>query len=108
MNQLRRLRYTFIALIAVLCLLGMQQGAAFHGLSHLAGDDSAGQKKHLPHEKSCEKCVVYAEVGGGAPTTSLAPFKVSAQRAVIASPTHQQQPSISFPGYSARAPPLFL
>lgn len=108
MNHLRRLRFTFIALLAVLCLLGMQQGAAFHGLSHLAGDAAAGQQKHLPHEKTCDKCIVFAEVGGGAPTTSQPAFEVSPQFVVIASFAHQVFLSANPPVYSARAPPISL
>ena len=59
MNHLRHLRFTFIALLAVLCLLGMQQGAAFHGLSHLTQGKSTEQQKQVPHEKTCDKCVIF-------------------------------------------------
>ena len=106
MNRFRRLRHTFLALLAVLCLFGMQQGAAFHGLSHLAEESAAGQQKHLPHSKTCDKCVVYAEVSGGAPTTSRPAFALPAQLAVNIAPTYQFLPAVSPPVYSARAPPL--
>ena len=108
MKSLRRLRFTFLALLAVLCLLGMQQGAAMHGLSHLVGENSTGQQKHLPHEKSCDKCIVYAEVSGGAPTTSHPVFAALSPFVAIALFGPQFLPIASHPVYSARAPPLSL
>ena len=108
MNALRHLRYTIFALLAVLCLLSMQQGAAFHGLSHLAPGDLSGQQKHLPNEKACDKCFVYAELGGGSPTTSPPGLEVPVHFAVIASSAYQPLPSVSTPVYSARAPPLSI
>ncbi len=106
MNRFRHLRHTLFALLAVLCLLGVQQGAAFHGLSHLAEENAPGQQKHLPHSKTCDKCVVYAEVSGGAPTTSHPAFELPAQFAVEAAPAYQFLPAVRPPIYSARAPPI--
>ena len=108
MNTLRRFRFTFIALIAVLCLLGVQQGAAFHGLSHLADENSTGSQKHLPHSKSCDKCIVYAEVSGAGPTTALPALQLPSRQVIIAYPALPLFPSLTLPVYSARAPPLSL
>ena len=108
MHTLRRLRFAFIAFVAVLCLLGVQQAAAFHGLTHLADENSTGSQKHLPHAKSCDKCVVYAEVSGAGPTTSHAALQVPSQFVVIASSARELFPSLTDPVYSARAPPISL
>ena len=108
MHPLRRLRLAFIALIAVLCLLGVQQGAAFHALSHLADGNATGPQKHLPHSKTCDKCVVYAEVSGAGPTTTHAALQIPAQFMVTASAAQYVVPSRTLPAYSARAPPIFL
>lgn len=108
MHTLRRLRFAFIALVAVLCLLGVQQGAAFHGLSHLADESSTGSQKHLPHGKTCDKCIVYAEVSGAGPTTSPPALQVPSRHVVIADAALALFPSLTPPVYSARAPPISL
>lgn len=108
MHTLRRLRFAFIAIVAVLCLLGVQQGAAFHGLSHLADENSTGSQKHLPHSKSCDKCVVYAEVSGAGPTTAHPALPIPSKFAVIAYSTLKRVPAVTLPVYSARAPPISL
>ena len=106
MNPLRHLRYTIVALLAVLCLLGLQYGAAMHGLSHLTAEKSADQQKHLPSDKTCDKCMVYAEIDNGAPTTTHATLDVLAHRIDVAIATPRQLPSSSPTPYSARAPPI--
>ena len=108
MNTLRRFRFTFIALIAVLCLLGVQQGAAFHGLSHLADENSTGSQKHLPHSKSCDKCIVYAEVSGAGPTTAIPALQLPSRQVIVAYAALPLFPSLTPPVYSARAPPISL
>jgi hypothetical protein len=106
MPTLRRLRFAFIALVAVLCLLGVQQCAAFHGLSHLADENSTGTQKHLPHSKSCDKCIVYAEVSGAGPTSAPPALQVPSQFVVSTSAALAFFPSLTLPVYSARAPPI--
>ena len=112
MHILHRFRFAFIArfiaIAAVLCLLGVQQAAAFHSLSHLADDSSAGSQKHQPHAKTCDKCVVYAETSGAGPTTAHPAFQVASPRVVIVSATRLPVPSPTLPAYSARAPPALL
>lgn len=107
-HTLRRLRFALIALVAVLCLLGVQQGAAFHALSHLADENPIGTQKQLPHSKTCDKCIVYAEASGAGPTTTHAALQVPSGFVLIASATLQLSPSLILPVYSARAPPVSL
>ena len=104
---MHRLRFAFIALVAVLCLLGVQQGAAYHALSHLADGESSESQKQLPH-KSCDKCLAYAEASGAAPTTVHAPLQIASQFVAIAPVTQNFFPSLTLPVYSARAPPILL
>lgn len=56
-----------------LVLLFAQQGAVLHALSHLAENRSAhsGEEKHLPHSPACDKCVMYAGLGGAAASAPL-------------------------------------
>ncbi len=107
MYTLHRLRFAFIALVAVLCLLSVQQGAVFHALSHLADEDSTESQKQLPH-KGCDKCIAYAEASGAAPTTVHAPLQIPLQFIAIASAGQRFFPSLTYPVYSARAPPISL
>lgn len=52
-------------LLLAFALLFAQQGAARHALSHLAeAHPQSQQGKHLPHSSACDKCVVYADIGG--------------------------------------------
>jgi hypothetical protein len=108
MSYFRHIRHTLVALFAVLCLFGMQQAAAFHGLTHAIADESAGSQKHLPHSKICDKCVIYAEFTGGTPTISHPAVTVKAAAAVIAPGDSPATPVRRPPVYSARAPPAFL
>lgn len=108
MSALRHFRFACIALIAALCLLGMQQGAAFHGLSHLAGDGSSETQKHGSHANSCDKCVVYAEVSGAGPTTDHPALPVPSPVVGVAMATRTMFPARTLPVYSARAPPALL
>jgi hypothetical protein len=105
---MRTFRRHLIALIAVLCLLGVQQGAALHEMSHLSGDGSASHEKHAPGSKVCDKCASYAEVSGaGLPAAPLA-FHVQAS-ALDSLPTAAQFfPSTTVSAYAARAPPFYL
>ncbi|GAO37213.1 hypothetical protein SCT_2631 [Sulfuricella sp. T08] len=52
-------------------LLFAQQGAVLHALSHFADGvpTQSQQDKHLPHSPACDKCVVYAGIGGAAPSS---------------------------------------
>ncbi len=103
-----RIRLAFIAFAAVLCLLGVQQAAAFHAFAHLADGKSSESQKHLPHAKTCDKCMVYAEVGGGAPTCTQLAFQVPSPIVVISASAFQLFQSPTLPVYSARAPPVSL
>lgn len=108
MNTLRRLRFAFIAFVAVLCLLGVQQAAAFHGLTHLADENGTGTQKHLPHSKTCDKCIVFAEVSGAGPTTTHAALLVPSQFVPLAAAALKLYPALTFLVYSARAPPISI
>ena len=110
MPILHRLRFAliarFIAVAAVLCLLGVQQAAAFHGLSHLADEDSSSSQKHAPHTKYCDKCTAYAEAGGAGPTTTHRAFRVDSPFIAVSTAAQLPARGPTLPTYSARAPPI--
>lgn len=100
-----RSRRLFFALLAF-ALLFAQQGAAVHALSHLAEPPPAHsqQDKHLPHSPACDKCVVYAGVGGAVAASGLnIPAETVHLRPIAAI---QPSPLSRFSSlYLARAPP---
>lgn len=65
-------RRVFVHLWLAFLLLFAQGGAIAHSVTHLA-DRAPSQSQHdkqLPHSPVCDKCVVYAEVGGAIPVTA--------------------------------------
>ena len=98
-------RLFFHALLALLLLLA-QQGAALHAISHLTEIVSthSGQDKNLPHSPACDKCIAYAEVGGGVHSVPLVFHGVDTHFAQ--SPTVCSEPSSrTLRAYSSRGPP---
>jgi len=98
-------RLFFHALLAMLLLLA-QQGAALHALSHLTEIVPAhsGQDKNLPHSPVCDKCIAYAEIGGGVHSAPLVFHGVDTHFAP--SPAACSEPSSrTLRAYSSRAPP---
>jgi hypothetical protein len=102
------LRRHLVAFVTLLCLLGVQQVAALHELSHLPANGNANPEKQLPHSKACDKCASYAEVsGGGLPAAPLL-FHLQASAVEPFPATLQVSLSATIPAYAARAPPFFL
>ncbi len=102
------LRRHLIAFVALLCLLGMQQMATLHELSHLSAVDTTHPEKQLPHSKTCDKCANFAELsGGGLPATPLL-FHLLVSTCESFSSTLLFSSSATIAAYSARAPPFFL
>jgi hypothetical protein len=105
---------SLIALFAALCLLGAQQGAAWHQISHVQTDsvfqsaDDLTQDGHQPHSKVCDECSLYAGVAGGAiPTSEWVPIADSASSPVSFQPD-SRLPRSNAAAYAARAPPTLL
>ncbi|MDD5330748.1 MAG: hypothetical protein PHX38_12165 [Sulfuricella sp.] len=87
-------------------LLFAQQGAALHALSHL-GDGvpaQSQQEKHVPHSPACDKCVVYAGIGGAAPSSPPV-FGVQEAAFFLAAALFLLVFSAPLRSYQSRAPP---
>jgi len=87
-------------------LLFAQQGAALHALSHFADGVPAQsqQEKHLPHSSACDKCVVYAGIGGAA-LFSPPVFATQETTAILAAVLFLLFFSAPLYSYLSRAPP---
>lgn len=92
----------FPRLLLIFALLFAQLGGYAHGLSHtLSGQN---QEHSLAHEKHCELCAEYAQLGGALASQipSLAmPLQHGDLLVIAACPFH----SSCFAAYPARAPP---
>ncbi len=92
-----------VRLLLILALLFAQTGGLTHGISHIM--EEASQHKTLTHDKLCDLCAVYAQIGsalGG----HIVPFAPQEQMAIIlAAPFITFVSNDSFAAFSARAPP---
>lgn len=101
-----RREFTHIWLIFVLLFA---QGSAFaHSVSHFTSRApiQSQHDKQLPHSPVCDKCVVYAELGGVilANAVVFAPPKFDAVTLRSASPIYFVSPA--YRHYAPRAPPF--
>jgi hypothetical protein len=94
------------SLLLAFVLLFAQQGVALHALSHLADGVPAKsqQEKHLPHSPACDKCVVYAGIGGAAPSSPPA-FGIQQATVILAAALFLLFFSAPLRSYLSRAPP---
>jgi hypothetical protein len=90
-------------------LLFAQQGAALHALSHLTDGvpNQSQQGKHLPHSPACDKCMVYASIGGAAPSSSLM-FATQETTVILAAVLFLLFFSAPLYSYLSRAPPRLV
>lgn len=101
------MRFRLILFVClVFSLLFAQQGAALHALSHFADSVPAQsqQEKHLPHSPACDKCVVYAGIGGVAPSSPPV-FATQGTTAILAAAVFLLFFSAPLRTYLSRAPP---
>lgn len=93
----------FLSLFLALTLLVAQYGAYAHSISHTIADQT--QDQSLPHDKHCDLCAAYAQIGG-AISVSLIHFDFSSSfeetRATYSASFH----AIAFTAFAARAPPF--
>lgn len=97
----RPLLYACLSLL----LLFAQGAEVLHELSHLREHPPAREGKQLPHSSVCDKCIAFAQLGGGpVPVTPLSfsgvheaiPCPVAALVSAVSAPTRR---------YVSRAPP---
>jgi hypothetical protein len=87
-------------LLLIFTLLFVQTGGLMHEISHVAGNQSQSQDHSLPHEKHCDLCAAYAQLG-----TALGSHSIE-QRSVLADTTFDTvNATLAFTAFAARAPP---
>ena len=95
-------RSTSFRLLLVFALFFSQLGGLTYGIAHTLEEQS--QDQSLPHDKLCELCAIYAQLGGS-PVSHAAQIAPLEQHAVLVSASIIAFPSPEFSAFAARAPP---
>ena len=96
------LRSFFLKSLLVFALLFAQQGAFVHGIGHTMAEQS--QDQSLPHDKHCDLCAVYAQIGSAIGVSHIHFDFASAFESIHTAPSFAFR-SLAFTAFTARAPP---
>ena len=97
-----RLAKYFYPVLLALALLFAQQGGVMHALHHVIEEQT--QDHSLPHDKLCDLCAVYAQIGSAIGSNHVI-FNPSEQIDTFYSPIFSGFHFESFAAFAARAPP---
>ncbi|MDO9052987.1 MAG: hypothetical protein Q7U37_03515 [Gallionella sp.] len=101
--KVRAMRHSLFArFLLIFALLFAQLGGLTHGISHTLADQS--QDQSLPHDKHCDLCAAYAQLGSAIGSNTLHFSPVDSQETRL-HPLFTASTSVSFSAFSARAPP---
>lgn len=96
------LRSILLKSLLAFALLFAQQGAVTHSISHVLAERS--QDQSLPHDKHCDLCAVYAQIGSAVGVSHIHfdfASSFEAARDTYSVTFH----SFAFSAFAARAPP---
>ncbi|HUW25468.1 MAG TPA: hypothetical protein VMW07_02960 [Gallionella sp.] len=88
--------------LLIFALLFVQVGGLAHGIAHTLEEQS--QDQSLPHDKHCDQCAAYAQIGSAIGSSSIN-FIGSASCEALHSVNSSQHISETFVAFAARAPP---
>ncbi|MGC2165337.1 MAG: DUF2946 family protein [Gallionella sp.] len=100
-------RNKILNLLLVFTLLFSQMGGLAHGVTHTHGEKSSDSEHSLPHDKYCDQCAAYAQIGSAVGSSSIN----FASNEVFAAPfLHETSSFVSqtFVAFAARAPPYSI
>lgn len=92
----------FYRCVLVLALLFAQMGGLLHGITHALAEQSQDQSQ--PHDKRCDLCAAYAQVGSALGSSPVS-FAAVEQGCCYAADHLASACLPSFAAFSARAPP---
>lgn len=95
----------FYRLLLVFSLLFVQTGGMVHGIAHTLAEQT--QDQSLPHDKLCELCAAYAQIGGALASNAFI-FIPAAHAASFVASLLVSVHSPAFSAFAARAPPYFI
>ena len=96
------LRSVLLKLLLAFALLFAQQGAVTHSIAHTMAEQS--QDQSLPHDKHCDLCAVYAQIGSAIGISHVHFDFASSFEATLTTRSVSYR-SIAFTAFAARAPP---
>ena len=94
----------FSRFLLIFALLFAQLGGLTHGISHALADPAQRSDQSLPHDKHCDLCAAYAQIGSAIGSSSIS-FAASENCETLhlgGSSSHTSDPFVAF---AARAPP---
>jgi hypothetical protein len=94
----------FTRFLLIFALLFAQMGSLAHGISHIMSEQSQGSDQSLPHDKYCNQCAAYGQIGSAIGSSSI-----SVASSENFETLHFNEPasytSTTFVPFAARAPP---
>ncbi len=100
------LRSLLPKILLVFALLFAQLGGLTHGISHVLAEQKQSSDQSLPHDKMCDLCVAYAQIGGAVASNSIS-FISSQSIEAFTSDYSNAIFFTRFVAFAARAPPYF-
>ena len=94
----------FARLLLIFALLFAQMGSLAHGISHIVAEPSQGSKQSLPHDKYCDQCAAYAQIGGAVSSSAVNFFTGENCETLNLNPSSTRTAD-TFVAFAARAPP---
>ncbi|MDD2684907.1 MAG: hypothetical protein PHY62_01990 [Gallionella sp.] len=92
-----------IRFLLVFALLFVQLGGAMHGIAHTLAEQQ--QEQTLPHDKQCDLCASYAQLGSALGNNALPHFTTTRIGEPFTATTLTAYHTPSFAAFAARAPP---
>jgi len=91
-------------ILLIFTLMFVQMGSLTHGISHILAEKYHGSEQSLPHDKFCDQCAAYAQIGG---TIGSSCFSFSSGENCEAFILNHftSHPAGTFAAFAARAPP---
>jgi hypothetical protein len=94
----------FTRLLLIFALLFAQMGSLAHGISHILAEQSNGSEQTLPHDKYCDQCEAYAQIGSAIGSSNIS-FTSSENFETLHFNNPESFISTTFVAFAARAPP---
>jgi hypothetical protein len=94
----------FTRLLLIFALLFAQMGGLTHGISHILTEKSQGSDQSLPHDKYCDQCAAYGQIGSAIGSSSIS-FASSENFETLHFNEPASYTSTTFVAFAARAPP---
>ena len=94
----------FPRLLLIFALLFAQVGGLAHGISHALSKQPQGSDQSLPHDKYCDQCAAYAQIGSVVGSSNIN-FLIGENCETLNFNSFSSFIADTFVAFAARAPP---